>query len=227
MKKTTHSSTPDRFSQDAFDWPSGNETSANRQRADTCLPSPLGNCLTFATVFDAVIRATVVNLFSVRGPAAILWRIWTVIVDAVETAALWPRAHISVERSEVRPAIADCDPSRGIVAIARSGETAAAHRCPRDIFAALAHAVGNLFSIPPDTSLRVQAAARLTSAIAKCVGWNCFSGSAKAAAPPSCDALRIRRIWRGDFQDGQSAEYLPCQINSVHFTCDFTIGRHA
>jgi hypothetical protein len=71
-----------------------------------------------------------------RGPSAVLWRVWAVVVDAINrVCGSGLRAHVGVEVLEVQPSVTDRDAASPIVSVGGHArvETTRFHRCPNPI----------------------------------------------------------------------------------------------
>lgn len=80
----------------------------------------IADSLTLPLDIDLAPRGpTVVRLLLGCSPATVLWRVGTVIVDAVDrVCGRWPRPHVAQERLEVRsPSVADGDPAPAPVGV--------------------------------------------------------------------------------------------------------------
>lgn len=61
----------------------------------------------------------IVLLLFLRGPTAVLRRIWTVVVDSLDAPARWPWSHVLIKRREaLTPPLANVNSSTAIVLIA-------------------------------------------------------------------------------------------------------------
>lgn len=60
-------------------------------------------------------RPPIMRLFQSRGPAAVVWRVRTIVVDALKSQAFRRLAHVLKESGEVLPSVADLDPASTIV----------------------------------------------------------------------------------------------------------------
>lgn len=88
-----------------------------------------------------VVRA-VLRLFFARGPSAVVWAVWAVVVDAVERLAV-ALAHVCDEVVKGLPSIANSDPAASISVVMHIGRVCApvAHSLPDPVFARVASAV--------------------------------------------------------------------------------------
>lgn len=101
---------PWRRSQCSLVCPSSLDSGNNRCGADAGAIRPVSRAHRLATIGQHNVAATVPALSLVVGPAAVLWAIWTVVVDAVDGVSLrWAPAHVGQEISEIHPSIAHRD----------------------------------------------------------------------------------------------------------------------
>ena len=84
------------------------------------------------------LSAAIATLLQWSGPAAILWRVWAVVVDSVNGVCRgWLRSHIGQERLEaVLPSLADSDTATApiLVSLVRQPETTRLQVAPCVIF---------------------------------------------------------------------------------------------
>jgi hypothetical protein len=82
--------------------------------------------------------AAIVGLLFLVGPVAIRWRIWTIVVNAVNCVLRrWARPHVSIEcREVVLPRLAYCNPPPAIrlVLVIFRVKTALFHESPHIVF---------------------------------------------------------------------------------------------
>ena len=106
---------------------------------------PFGESMSFTLVGDTDIYTRVVCLLSRACPSAVLWRIRTIVVNAVNRIArAWARSHISIEGGEVRfPAVTHNNSAPAIVVICAMIRIVASgfHANPYLVFRELGQAV--------------------------------------------------------------------------------------
>lgn len=76
--------------------------------------APLGEGFSNAANGEVQVVASIVGVLFPRGPAAVLWRVWAVIVYSVQFHAFWFGTHVCVEVGEIIPALANGDASAAI-----------------------------------------------------------------------------------------------------------------
>jgi hypothetical protein len=98
-------------------------------------------CQATAVVFSPAFKkslACIVSLFKGRGPSAILWAVWSVIVNTIKRVSLsWSRPDIGQKRREVvPPSFTNSYPAPTPILISRMSDVvaASAHIAPRLIF---------------------------------------------------------------------------------------------
>jgi hypothetical protein len=98
--------------------PAALEPFEDYQAADLRLLSPRGEGSAFAAPFNVVVTARVAGLFFLGRPTAILRRVRTVVVDALNRLAWLTRPHVEIERHEVvKPTFAHGDPAPAVVGV--------------------------------------------------------------------------------------------------------------
>ena len=167
---------------------------------------PLSNCQGFAVHGESLITALIVRLLFTGRPAAIIGLIIAVVILSIDLAVRWTRSHVRIEGFEtVTPALTHRDASTTIILVSRCLriEATVLRMCPRSIFAALPTTMlseglrRDLPSIAPTAS---------GPAVNQSVAVDDLFGSAGASTSPS------GRLVSSEFENGPSAEYLPCQV---------------
>lgn len=106
----------------------------------TKLSRPFCDCQVLAVIGNAMILGLIIALFDARRPSAIIWGVWAIIVDTVNTVfRRRPCAHIGIEVFErVTPTVADGDSPTTIFAVRSIVGLIAANiqLCPGVIFRA-------------------------------------------------------------------------------------------
>jgi hypothetical protein len=170
-----------------------------------------------ANVHPMHARVLVNTLHRTTGPAAVLWTVWAVIVDAVKRVVLWCCTHVAKERLEaVKPFVAHPDPASAVVVVVRMALVAAAllHAVPDGALASGFPASGlSVRGGACDDSLSHQAAAAFGVAVTKRHPRNRLGGSTVALAQPE----RARgAVWgfrcSAAVDNGQAAEAFTGQV---------------
>ena len=87
------------------------------------------------------IRAAITLLLRWRGPSAILRRVRTVVVNAIQRCPMWSRSHVCEELYErISPGVTDRNSSAPVAGVRLIGRirTATFHGPPREVFGGLA-----------------------------------------------------------------------------------------
>jgi len=105
---------------------------------------PLGHihCLTIKG--EKVIVPTIVGLFSLGGPLAVLRRVWTIVVNTLNRMfRTGPWSHVGIENGEVVPSWVHSDSAFAIIVIPMVVRvtTSLAQVCPDVIFRSICHSV--------------------------------------------------------------------------------------
>ncbi len=110
------------------------------------LLTPLLKALCFATESNERGSSAVPNLLFPRSPAAVLWRIAFVVVDAIKGCCWRSRAHVFVEQREVRPSFTHTDTSPPVlrVGVVRRRKAAPAHLDPSAVLGTSSHPVSKV-----------------------------------------------------------------------------------
>lgn len=104
----------------AFKWPSFFKAMPECMSGNAQSLSPCNHCERHAFVSDDHIGSFISSLLHWCGPMTILWRIRTVIVDAIQLMVRrWAQAHVGKEMIEQTPSITHRDTTGSVVWIAR------------------------------------------------------------------------------------------------------------
>lgn len=210
--------------QRAFEIPSVYEASAERPESQPCAPRPF--CETMRLVIEGESSAVpsshlapIVALFLQCRPSAILWRVRTVVVDAIQLAPRWLWPHVGEERAEVvTPAVTHGDAASAPVRVARvSGVVTARFRVAPGVilWRATASWFAPMFRASRDRDISGQtsaAAAQTVSQVSPSYG---SQGAAVASAQP----LRISRGLRllaSAMKHAPASESLAGQVYEFH-----------
>ena len=114
-------------------------TQSHPQRAvwHACDSGQLGDCHDVSVPSHSNVSARVECLVGIRGPSAILRRVRTVVVDAVNRVLQRrSRSHVGVERGVVVPALADGNASAAVarIFVMLGIQASLPHRQPRRVF---------------------------------------------------------------------------------------------
>lgn len=83
---------------------------------------PFNEKSAFALMFQMSVCAPISRLLHWRGPAAVVWRVRTVVVNAVNRVSRrWAWPHVSQKCSKVKPLIADANAAPSIESTCRIG----------------------------------------------------------------------------------------------------------
>ena len=128
-----------RSCQGALKRPSGDAFS-HRGFADAELSRPISQTQRDASEGEPSGDRPIEVLFSLRGPAAVLWRVTGRVIDAFKGRAQRARAHVGQKVVESQPAVTDLDAFATVIRKHRIFGIAAAgqHPCPTSVFAGAA-----------------------------------------------------------------------------------------
>lgn len=166
--------------------------------------------------FRLATRAAIIGLFDGSSPSAIFGRIWTIIVDSVNTVLWgWSRPHVAVERSETFPCAADRNPSAAVVRVRRvaHGVASLTHADPDGV---LGHtAMQSVFTIDSRSDhIAERAPARCGVAVTQVLPVHpCFIAANAQTVPyefvAGCSARFVS-------QDSQSSKCSSGQCDTLH-----------
>lgn len=168
---------------------------------------PLGKCLGYAIKSDSYCVAAIAVLLLFRAPHAVALRVITIVVDALQSCAVWAFSHVGIKILEAAPSFANCNspPAIGLEA-ARIGVLASlTHQVPNVVLARVAEAV---FSRSPKRCL---AATGSGVAIAKGAGHHGNLVAARTRAFPS----RSRHVVFGNAANGREFAERIADLNAV------------
>ena len=181
-------------------------------------PCPFGHCASNAIDLDVDVRAFVRRLLGQCRPAAVLRRVWSVVIDAIDGMS-WRRArtHVLKELREIsEPRLVDVDATASIVGIPRVGWIAAAfpHIEPRLVFGTARESVCRASGLD---ALSLYASTALRDALLQIRSGNNLRPATVASAHP-CDSANSMSLRRGN----ESAESLPAEIYTSHDSVNYT-----
>jgi hypothetical protein len=157
--------------------------------------------------------APVGTLLPPRRPAAVLWRIWSVVVDALNgVTCRWAWPHVLKERRKaVSPAVADGDAAPAVASerLVARGMAALAHMTPRCVLGR-APPVGRvpMSGLQCPSQLALETAARLRGPVLEILAIAIRRASAVASAEP----FRASLDWNA-FNNDKTTESLSGKIN--------------
>lgn len=162
---------------------------------DTDGVRPFSNRSSDAAMRDMNICSAVVGLIFWQGPAAILWAIAFLIIDAVDRVlGRWTRTHISKEVFKGEPSIAHCNATSKIVfeVLAVRVRAAVNYAGPYAIFGRMCSAMSTLrYLVSVNQLIAMNAAARRCFSTFQILCPSGFFASAVAFANPHGTALRV------------------------------------
>ena len=104
--------------QNAFCAPSVTQTAAEGIGVYANLPCPFNNGLALTVVFKNMINPRIIALLGNRRPAAILWRIRAIVINAIQRASFRAFAYIGKEVSKaLAPTLTDNDTASSVVGV--------------------------------------------------------------------------------------------------------------
>lgn len=218
--------------QRALDRPTDIEASGQAVLAQTDSGSPVAQAQRLAVIRQQSSAPRIAKLNRTRNPAAILWRVWAIVVDAVESMARrWARSDIRQKGGEiVPPTLTDHDASLSVVLAIRirwAGTAALLHQLPCAVLDRICAAVAVLqlrgafsFSAAARSGAalpkRLQVGARLVAALAAASKSALVSAALRqlgqhgqAAIDAADHILRLHR---------HNADYTPVCINGRGLT---------
>ena len=185
--------------------------------------SPFRDGQSLASPGHAAIAAPIVCLLDARGPAAILRRIRSVVVDAIQ-CVLWPWtwAHVHEEGQErPLPASTHTDPAEPVVLVTpiRRLRTSLDHAFPTSVLRRVLHAVRDR---PLARSFFSEAATRLRRSSLQVVAKDGQPGAAIALTPPTGLAARIpasKGLHRQTPEAHSRLNWVTLSAGHVHLQC--------
>jgi len=110
---------------------------------------PLSNSFSDSIECQPSIVTPIIGILFRCDPAAIIRRIWAIVVNAIKLGTWWFGSHVGVEIDKgLCPSFADCDASRTVSSITgtRHARTSIAHRVPGVEFPRIGHSVKSAFA---------------------------------------------------------------------------------
>lgn len=204
-----YSPSTERLRQRTFNCPAAGQSRSQCQRGDADLSAPISQRFSFSCILKHPITSSVVGLLDARGPLAILRRIVSVGVSAIQGVLVrWTRPHIIQEVLErLRPSLAHSDSSATIVRMFRFA--AAFHGCPDSKLSRLTFAMRNRFFTEFDAHFMMKTSARFRCRMQRIL-LDMFHGAAIASAQPKSPwsfTLPAVSVFADDRQPTESLAY--------------------
>lgn len=99
-----------------------------------------------ASVFNNYRVPSVADLLSCRGPSAVLWRVWSIVVNSVNRGVYWAISHIGQEILKRMPTLAHGNPTTSVKRVGMIVRVFAptSHSRPRCMLRSAAHSVAQV-----------------------------------------------------------------------------------
>lgn len=202
-----------------FERPSLGESRSESAMRNTEPARPISEAVSFAVVGEESRLSSVLSLFQLRCPAAVVLFVVAIAIFPVDRSLCkWLRSHILKEVDKrIEPPLADCDPATAVVVIFAIASVVASslHLLPGRVFGRLAHA----------SRVCTMAAAGLGSSAAFTQVATSHSG--RVAALASTLPARIARFsFSSVAKNRQFSVGIACLIFDAGWNLDKLIRRH-